>query len=88
MIGIRLQELRCGSGLSQEALARLTGISQAQVCRVENGERYPSLRYILRVCRVLQMFPNEVLFDELMGIDMPVDSRRHRGCFALPAMKR
>lgn len=88
MIGMRLQELRYSSGLSQEALARLTGISQAQVCRVESGERYPSLRYILRVCRVLQMFPNELLFDELMGIDMPGGSPLHQASSAIPAMKR
>lgn len=58
-------------GLSQNMLARRVGLSQTQVSRIEHGERYPSLRYILRFCRALRLPPNEVLFDELVAVTMP-----------------
>ncbi len=71
---MRLQSLRRMKKMSQEDLARKVGTSQTQVCRIEKGERYPSLRYILRICRALHTPPNEILFDEMIGIDMPEES--------------
>ncbi len=73
MIGLRLTSLRRMRGLSQIALARKVGTSQTQVSRVEKGERYPSLRYVLRVCRALRTPPNDVLFDEMFDVDMPLE---------------
>lgn len=71
MIGTRLSSLRQMHGVSQNVLASRLGISQTQVCRIERGERYPSLRYILRFCRALRLPPNEVLFDEVCVVDLP-----------------
>lgn len=71
MIGERLFLLRQMYGISQEGLARCVGVSQSQVCRIEQGERYPSLRFVLRFCRALRVPPNEVLFDELCLVDLP-----------------
>ena len=78
MIGMRLQTLRKQKGLSQEELARRIGTSQTQICRIERGERYPSLRFILRMCRTLRIPPNEVLFEEMLRIDMPGEKPRPR----------
>lgn len=71
MLGTRLSSLRRMGGLSQNDLSRKVGLSQTQVCRIEQGERYPSLHYILRFCRALRLPPNEVLFDELVAVSMP-----------------
>lgn len=71
MLGTRLSSLRQMHGVSQNMLASRLGISQAHICRIEQGERYPSLRFILRFCRILRVPPNEVLFDELCVVDMP-----------------
>lgn len=71
MLGTRLSLLRQMGGLSQNDLSHRVGLSQSQVCRIEQGERYPSLRYILRFCRALRVPPNEVLFDELVAVTMP-----------------
>lgn len=78
MIGMRLQTLRKQKGLSQEELARRIGTSQTQICRIERGERYPSLRCILRMCRALRIPPNDMLFEEMLRIDMPGETTRPR----------
>ena len=39
-----LRTVRVAAGLEQVELAKRLGVSQAQVCRVENGKGRPSLR--------------------------------------------
>ena len=41
--------------LSQDQLAKLTGISQADISRLENGESNPSLNTIKRLAAALGM---------------------------------
>jgi transcriptional regulator with XRE-family HTH domain len=39
--------------MTQGELSRRSGIDQAQISRVENGKERPSLRYLVRIGRVL-----------------------------------
>jgi transcriptional regulator with XRE-family HTH domain len=39
-----IKEIRESAGLSQEKMARLTGVSQSQISRWESGSRSPRLR--------------------------------------------
>ena len=43
-IGERIREARIAKGLTQEQLAQVTGINQANISRLENGTANPSLR--------------------------------------------
>ncbi|MDE6029909.1 MAG: helix-turn-helix domain-containing protein [Clostridiales bacterium] len=47
--GIRLRELREEKGVSMIELARAIGVSDAAVCKWENGLAEPKLSYVLRL---------------------------------------
>jgi len=39
----KLKEIRTAAGLTQDKLAEITGISQANICRIENGINIPTI---------------------------------------------
>lgn len=54
--------LRVSRGLSQEALAGLSGLSPALVCRIENGQRDLSRRTtIIALAKALEVRPIELI---------------------------
>jgi transcriptional regulator with XRE-family HTH domain len=53
--GTRLQRARRRRGLSQAALARRLRSHAMTISKLERGERQPSMRFLLRLCRVLQV---------------------------------
>jgi transcriptional regulator with XRE-family HTH domain len=55
-----LKEKRCSSGMTQEQLARKSGLTQATISRIESGIP-PSLYTVLLLSRVLAV-PVEELF--------------------------
>lgn len=55
-----LKEKRCSSGMTQEQLARKSGLTQATISRIESGIP-PSLYTALMLARVLAV-PVEELF--------------------------
>lgn len=58
--GARLRAAREAAGLSQNALARLTGLNPATINRLESGERAPSNRELVeKVCDALRLGPAE-----------------------------
>jgi transcriptional regulator with XRE-family HTH domain len=61
--GQRLRELRTERGLSQDQLARATGIHSTAVGRFEHGAREPRLRSILRLADGLGVKPGRLLDD-------------------------
>lgn len=56
--------LRRSRGLSQEQLARLAGITQPVVSRIETGDRKPSLDTALRLAAVFGLTVEELFGGE------------------------
>jgi transcriptional regulator with XRE-family HTH domain len=65
--GLRMRELRSECGVSQDDLARRTGIHPTAIGRLEHGKREPRLGTILRIARGLGVRPGELL-DPLVGL--------------------
>jgi transcriptional regulator with XRE-family HTH domain len=61
--GRRLRELRAERGISQDQLARRTGIDSTAVGRFERGAREPRLRSILRLATGLGVKPGRLVDD-------------------------
>lgn len=53
-VALRIVSYRAEHGLSQAALARLLGIAQSGVARLEAGEHTPTLKTMRRLARVLE----------------------------------
>lgn len=49
----RLKALRESRGLTQAALSEASGVSQANICRVEAGEREPGWSVVTRLADAL-----------------------------------
>jgi transcriptional regulator with XRE-family HTH domain len=62
--GRRLREVRQEQGMSQDVLARGTGVHSTAIGRFERGDREPRLGSILRIARGLRVKPG-VLLDGL-----------------------
>lgn len=52
-LGIALNRLREARGLSQRALAQLTGIKQPMIVRIERGSQSPGIETIAKILRAL-----------------------------------
>lgn len=59
--GATVRELRKGKSLSQEKLALEIGMDLTSINEIENGRRNPTLRTIVRIARVLEVRPAELL---------------------------
>lgn len=58
-----IQEKRKERGLTQAALGRAAGVSQATVCQIERGKRMPTVQTARRLAAVLGI-PWTELFDD------------------------
>jgi len=59
--GLVLRELRRQKGLSQEAVASLTGLEVVELQGLERGMREPTLALIFKLARALGVEPSELL---------------------------
>jgi transcriptional regulator with XRE-family HTH domain len=59
--GRRLAALRVQRGLTQEDLARATGLRAAEVRRVERGQRDLSVIVLADLAEALQVFPGDLM---------------------------
>ena len=59
----KLKEIRLARGMTQEELAKKTGVSQSQIARYENGNFEPNLDTLKALAREL-----DVTIDELLGV--------------------
>jgi len=48
-------EARISRNLTQEELSKATGINQADICKIENGTRNPSLKMLKRLAEGMNM---------------------------------
>lgn len=61
-VKIRLLEQRKAAGLSQEQLAEIVGMAQADISRIETGKTSAiSLDVLDRLCRALKCDPGDIL---------------------------
>lgn len=60
-IGRRLKELRAERNLSQEEVAKQSGISTTYYAGIERGEENPTLTVIESICKVLRVKSSEIL---------------------------
>lgn len=75
-MGNQLKRLRDKAGLSQEALARLAGVSSAAIFRIEQGRPSdPKLSTLAALAKALGMSPGE-LTDELVREEPEKKGRR------------
>lgn len=60
MITFFIREIREKKGLSQEELAKLSGISASHIGYIENGERQPTLLVMCKLADALKVSINEL----------------------------
>ena len=62
-LGKKLRDLRHLKDLSQESFAELTNLDRTYISGLETGKRNPSYLIIRRLCKILEINPNELFFD-------------------------
>lgn len=60
IFGKILQEERKTKKISQEKLAKLTGLDRTFISLIENGKRSPTFTTILKICSALEIEPSEL----------------------------
>ena len=59
-VGANISRLRKAKGLTQEQLAHEAEIAMRYIAGVERGEENPSLRYLVKIARALEVEPAEL----------------------------
>jgi len=60
IFGKILQEERKAKKITQEKLAKLTGLDRTFISLIENGKRSPTFSTILKICSALEIDPSEL----------------------------
>jgi transcriptional regulator with XRE-family HTH domain len=61
ILGKIIQEQRKAKKISQEKLAKLTGLDRTAISLIETGKRSPIFITILKICSALKIKPSELL---------------------------
>ncbi|MCT4686214.1 helix-turn-helix domain-containing protein [Vallitalea sp.] len=61
LLGKNIKHYRLKKELTQEKLARLTGLSIQYIGNIERGNTTTSLETIMKICLVLEITPNQLL---------------------------
>ena len=67
--GENLYALRKSAKMSQENLAEKVGVSRQSVSKWENGEAYPEMDNILKICKIFHCKINDLVHDDIQDID-------------------
>lgn len=70
MLKISLKAARVNVGLSQKDVAKQLGISNKTLSSWENGDTFPSAKYIDELCRLYNVVYDDIIFlpsDSLKG---------------------
>jgi transcriptional regulator with XRE-family HTH domain len=75
----RVRYLRSRRDLSQEQLAKASGVSQSTIAQIERGRKDPSMTTLKKICKALDL-ELAVLFagDQIHVFDMPRLSKRYK----------
>jgi transcriptional regulator with XRE-family HTH domain len=60
IFGKILQEERKAKKISQEKLAKISGLDRTFISLIENGKRNPTFTTILKICSALEIEPSEL----------------------------
>lgn len=60
IFGKIIQEERKAKEISQEKLARLTGLDRTAISLIETGKRSPTFITILKICSAMEIDPSEL----------------------------
>jgi transcriptional regulator with XRE-family HTH domain len=60
IFGKIVQDQRKAKSISQEKLAKLTGLDRTAISLIENGKRSPTFTTILKICSALEIEPSEL----------------------------
>ena len=64
MKNLRLKEASVGKDLSQDDLARLTGVSRQTISAIEKGDYNPTINLCIAICKVLGKTLDELFWPE------------------------
>lgn len=64
-LGKRLRKCRKDRGYTSEKLADAMDVSPIHVRNIEGGARKPSLDALIQMCNILEISPDDLLFDSL-----------------------
>ena len=64
MKNLRLKAARAGKDLSQDDLAKLTGVSRQTISAIEKGDYNPTINLCISICKVLGMTLDELFWNE------------------------
>ncbi len=64
MKNLRLKAARAGKDLSQEDLARATGVSRQTISAIEKGDYNPTINLCISICKVLGKTLDELFWTE------------------------
>ena len=67
--GENLFSLRKNAKMSQEKLAEEVGVSRQSVSKWENGESYPEMDNILKLCKIFHCQINDLVHEDMQDID-------------------
>lgn len=67
--GENLYQLRKSAKLSQETLAEKVGVSRQSVSKWENGDAYPEMENIMKLCKIFHCKINDLVHDNIQDID-------------------
>ena len=67
--GENLYHLRKDAKMSQEVLAEKVGVSRQSVSKWENGEAYPEMDNLLKICKIFHCKLNDIIHDDIQDID-------------------
>ena len=67
--GEKLYNLRRSAKMSQENLAEKVGVSRQSVSKWENGDAYPEMENILKICKIFHCKINDLIHEDIQDID-------------------
>ena len=68
-LGEKVRLARQQSGMTTQALAEKTGISQPYISEIENGHKTPSTRTLIRLADTLNVNAEFLLRDDVVAVD-------------------
>lgn len=64
MKNLRLKAARAGLDMSQEDLAKATGVSRQTISAIEKGDYNPTINLCIKICKVLGKTLDELFWTE------------------------